>query len=564
MTNDRFAANHEALAARSPDVARLVARPAGDGPFRPASAANGEPIVEFHGRPLESRRAPADAARRQAESVVGGTLVLVGFGCGYLAEALLDAGRHVAAIVESDSAALAAALAARDLTKVLASVPVILTSQLGDDADLVLLKSKAPTLATLGARVATDQRLARIVSAWPGLGPVGRRPRVLVVGPLPTGSPAAERSTTRALSAIGADTQLADFAAFEAGWSALGSLALPAEHRGRLQAALADVLGQTAECQAAVFQPDLVLALAGAPLGRGLLDRLRGAGIRTACWLTENWRVLPSWSEAAAGFDTFFAIQGASFLEQVRAAGARKAVYLPLACDPGCCSPRELAPAEQERYGATVSFVGTPSLNRQRVLAALSDGDLRLWGDGWEQTELAHLARGTALDLPPEDLVRVFAGSSINLNIHPAAHVDGLDPDPDFLNARTFELAACGAFQLVDARLPLRDAFRDDEVVSFRSIPELRGQVAHFLAHPQERRACAARALVRALAEHTFAHRARTILSETLPPEMVAAALMPRATRRLSDAVADLEKTDASMGTDEALLRVLLQLEGRP
>ena len=67
------------------------------------------------------------------------------------------------------------------------------------------------------------------------------------------------------------------------------------------------------------------------------------------------------------------------------------------------------------------------------------------------------------------------------------------------MNPRTFELASSNAFQLVDARGPLRALFEHDEVVSFRDIAELRSLVTHYLAHDDERLAIAARARARAL-----------------------------------------------------------------
>jgi spore maturation protein CgeB len=559
--SDLFAANLDALAARSPQTAQRVVDPSAAGQFRVAAASNGEPIVECSGRPLESRRAPGDAARRQADSVPAGSVTVVGFGCGYLAEALISAGRDVAAVVESDPAALAVAFLARDLTRVLSKVPVLLTSQLIDAAELVLLKARAPVLVPLGARVGTDEHLARIVAAWPALGPVGRRPRVLVAGPVAGGAADAAAAAARAAEAVGADTQFADVAPFAPAASALASLPLPGGHREDLQAGLANLLGQVVTRYAASFQPDLVLAVGRAPITRPLLDGLRGAGARTACWFVENWRAQPAWKDVAGGCDVFFAIQGAPFLDRVRAAGAGRAVYLPPACDPSSYAPRTLTAEEQGRFGGSIGFAGAACLNRVRILASLSDLDLRIWGEGWDKTPLVHLCAGTGLSA--EDRARVFAGTAINLNIHAASHVDDLDPDPDYLNPRTFEVAACRAFQLVDARTPLREAFRDDEVVSFGSMSELRDRVRHFLARPDERRACAERARARAMSEHTFAHRLRTILSAVLPAEMVAAALTPRATARVRDEVSRLEQVGGPMGGEEALLRILMHLETR-
>ena len=152
-------------------------------------------------------------------------------------------------------------------------------------------------------------------------------------------------------------------------------------------------------------------------------------------------------------------------------------------------------------------------------------------------------------------MVSIFSATAVNLNVHSADHVTGLDPTPDYVNPRTFELAACGAFQLVDRRTPLADVFEDDEVVAFGSVAELRSLSEHYLRHPEEREAIAARACARAVAAHTYEHRVAAICAEALP-----AHLQPRraevASRSLNDAIA--EASGAPMlGRDEALLRML-------
>jgi spore maturation protein CgeB len=558
---DTFAGNMAALAARSPAAARRVADlgQAQQG-YSVGAAADGLPIVLQGSLPLESRRDPRGSARRLASQVGDGRLVVAGFGAGYLVEALLDAGRDVAAIVESGAARLAAAMRSRDLLGLLGRVPVILLADLADPVDVVCLKAEGSVLAVHGASVSSDPGLQELVQAWPRV-PVPRRPpRVMVVGPIHGGSLETARSTARAMQEVGAETRFLDFAAFATGWEALSKLQIARASRSALHARYSDVLGEAVLQEAAAWRPDLVLALAQAPLGARVLEQMRAAGIRTAFWFVENFRVLPYWKQVAAAYDVFFAIQKEPFLSELAAAGAPRAFYLPTACDRSRHIPVLLTPDERTRYGADVSFAGAPYLNRRRLLLALSDFKLRLWGEGWNATELAPWAADAGKRFSLSEMVRVFAGTRVNLNIHSAAHVDTLDPDPDYVNPRTFELSACGAFQLVDDREPLRDLFAADEVVSFRTMNELRDQVAHFLSREDERAAMAARARRRALADHTFENRARTILRETLPIPLVAGARLGL-TRETLDAAIRRAGQSAVMSSDEAALRILKELE---
>jgi spore maturation protein CgeB len=557
---DLFRDNLAALLERSPETGRRVeASPVLRG-FGIASSADGGAIVEQGGHPLESRRAPVEAARRQAAAVPFPRVAVAGIGAGYLVEALFERGVEVAAIVEDGTDALVAAMSARDLRAILRQVPVVLLDTLGDATERVLFKSRVSDLAPLGGRVAGSAGLGALVTSWPRIPPPTRPPRVLVVGPIYGGSLETSRSTARAMTAIGADTSFLDFAPFGEGWRAIEQFELPTEGRRSLQASLAEMLGETVVRRAEAWKPDLVLALAQAPLSEPSLRRLREMGSRTAFWFVENGRVLPYWKDVARSYDVFFAIQVQPFIDQVKAAGAARAVYLPTACDRERHVPVVLTPEERSRYETDVSFAGAPYLNRRRLLGTLADWSPRIWGEGWDQTELASMAVGTGHRFSLDEMVRVFAGSRVNLNIHSAAHTEGLDPDPDYLNPRTFELAACAAFQLVDARQPLRDAFAETEVVSFRSVSELRECLSHYLAHPEERQAFARRARARALAAHTFEHRAREILREAVGPDFAAGAILR--TRRGGDDTLDAAidhagQASPEMTRDEALLRLL-------
>jgi len=389
--------------------------------------------------------------------------------------------------------------------------------------------------------------------------PPSRLPRVLVVGPIYGGSLETARSTARASQALGAETRLLDFDAFGAGWHSLSALPMAAAHKTKLRVEYAKVLGEAVVASALDFRPDLVIALAQAPLNASVCDRLRTAGSKVAFWFVENHRVLSYWKQVAKDYDAFFAIQDEPFLAMVREAGAPKAIYLPTAADPDRHVPVELTEAEWRRFGADVSFAGAPYLNRQRMLLGLIDLAPKIWGDGWAGTEVAKLApeRGARFDL--FEMIRIFAGTRINLNIHSANHVAGLDPDADYVNPRTFELAACGAFQLVDARAPLPAMFRDDEIVTFRSVAELRQLITHYLARPEERVAISARARARVLAEHTFAHRVSRIFEEMLPAELQPG--RSGAGRGLAEAIGALERTSSRMTPDEAMMRVLQHVQ---
>jgi spore maturation protein CgeB len=82
----------------------------------------------------------------------------------------------------------------------------------------------------------------------------------------------------------------------------------------------------------------------------------------------------------------------------------------------------------------------------------------------------------------------------------------------DFVNPRTFEIASCGAFQLVDKRELLPELFTDDELAVFDSMDELKEKIVWYKTRPEERKGLADRARERVLREHTYAARMRLLL----------------------------------------------------
>jgi len=175
--------------------------------------------------------------------------------------------------------------------------------------------------------------------------------------------------------------------------------------------------------------------------------------------------------------------------------------------------PMELDAADRRRYGADIGFLGAGYPNRRMAFRQLTGFDFKIWGSDWEGESLLarHLQAGGAR-IEPEEAVKIFNATRINLNLHSSVRADRLISHGDFVNPRTFELAACGAFQLTDPRSLMPELFADGELAVFTSMDALREAIAHYLAHPDERMGMAAKARARVLADHTYQHRMRVLV----------------------------------------------------
>ncbi len=343
----------------------------------------------------------------------------------------------------------------------------------------------------------------------------GGQLRIAVVGPIYGGSLPIARYAVSALESLGHDVRWLDHSVHATSYHQL-ELLKNSQHRLALQSKYAEMLSRITMAQLAEDPPDLVLSLAQAPLILPALEHLRRKKFLTAMWFVENYRHLTYWQQLAAGYDFWFVIQQEPCIAALKQAGARDVRYLPMAADPSVHRPLELTQAEREECGSDVSFVGAGYANRREIFPRLlgHDWTFKLWGNEWDgATALTPILQRNGARIDTDTCQKVFNASAVNLNLHSWAGA-GLDPDGDFVNPRTFELASCGAFQLTDRRSLMPDLFTASEVATVSSSEALPGEITRWLREPEQRVAMAAQARHRVLAEHTYVHRMRALLSQ--------------------------------------------------
>jgi spore maturation protein CgeB len=251
----------------------------------------------------------------------------------------------------------------------------------------------------------------------------------------------------------------------------------------------------------------VVLVIKGGPITPNLVRRVKTrADTLFVNFFPDNplWMIPFGCIEA---YDVFFTKERYA-MRSLQQVGLRNLHYLPMYCVPTQHHPVVLSPEQQRRFTSPVSFVGSRYDYRERFVRELADAPLRLWGAGWNRSP-DPVVRGLVAGGPVfgHDKLCVYSGSTLSLNHHhPMNDIVGV-------NTRTFELAAAGACQLVDAKDELAPLFKPgDEVLVYRDLGELRRVLDHFLARPDEARAIGENARRRALAEHTLAHRVDEML----------------------------------------------------
>ena len=202
-----------------------------------------------------------------------------------------------------------------------------------------------------------------------------------------------------------------------------------------------------------------------------IVDMLRKAGKKTIAYFTECPYEDTGLSPLqAAHFDY-------SFVNDRNSVGlfrsfCDKVFYLPHTFDQNMHYPAASPPNDSR-----VLFVGTGYKRRMDFLSAVNwkGIDLDLYGIWWlkKRQKLARYLRGNVVE--NEDVAELYRSSAVNISIHRSQrYADGIrvidDGEAYSAGPRTWELAACEAFQVSDHRQEIEDVFGD--AVPFYGTPK--------------------------------------------------------------------------------------------
>jgi hypothetical protein len=232
----------------------------------------------------------------------------------------------------------------------------------------------------------------------------------------------------------------------------------------------------------------------------------RKLGLVVSLWEINHMIFNNSQAECLPLFDHIFCLDS-YYVPFVRSQDCGCVEHLCAAADPEEHRPLSLSEDEQNAYSADVSFVGTHHPERAEVLDAF-DGvtdRVRIYGHRWEQApQLAKWVRVEPVYGRKKTVI--YGASRLSLHVRGPHMFHGE-------NFRVFEVAACGGVVLARYSPDLERCFDlKNEVVLFSGPTDLRATLAHHLSHPDELSQVAEAGRRRVLAEHTYRHRAATII----------------------------------------------------
>jgi spore maturation protein CgeB len=256
---------------------------------------------------------------------------------------------------------------------------------------------------------------------------------------------------------------------------------------------------------------DAVIAVTGQNLHFGAVGTLRKAGILTALLCTESpYLTLERERFDAVHYDVVFTNDKAA----THLFGT-PAVYLPAAFNKTIHTKE----GKKAEHAPDVFFVGSGFPERKELFGGVDWSGINflctgtLWdGDEDTQTILSRL-------MSNEEAAAYYRSVPIALNHHRTTmdyssgkHIpQGVAYS---VGPRFYEIAACGAFQLIDDSRPEAQAVLGASLATYRAgdPSDLERQIRWWLAHPDERRAYA-EAQHLAIQPHSWNERARLVLA---------------------------------------------------
>lgn len=247
------------------------------------------------------------------------------------------------------------------------------------------------------------------------------------------------------------------------------------------------------------FKPDVVLMLLGNYVPPMTVHKIRGVtSAAIVCWCQDHMGTMGRQYIIGSKFDYVFS-KDRVMVDVFRCFTRLKQVhYLPEACNPRVHRPVEIGDADRARFGCDVTTAATLYYFRSEIFESLFDLDMRIWGPvpRFYDGPLRRLSAGSSVYA--RDKAACFGASKVVLNSLFPMEFGGI-------NARAFEVAGCGGFQIITHTEAIAGHFEPGkELETFSNLHELREKVLYYLKHDLERNMIAEAGCKRAHAEHTY------------------------------------------------------------
>jgi hypothetical protein len=224
--------------------------------------------------------------------------------------------------------------------------------------------------------------------------------------------------------------------------------------------------------QAKSSEFDFILVFKGMYLKAETLRILRSFGkpvynIYPDVSFTDHGSFIPS---ALLYYDCVFTTKSFHGIKEIQGFNIREMIHVRHGFDPEVHRPVRLSPAQMERYGCDVSFVGCWSPEKEQLISGILEHRKKLkiivYGIGWKYAS-PEFKKTLANNLRPgvfgDELAIVYNASKVNLGLLSKATGDPTMSDQT--TVRTFQIPASGSFMLHEDTSEVQSYFQPEKEI---------------------------------------------------------------------------------------------------
>jgi spore maturation protein CgeB len=265
------------------------------------------------------------------------------------------------------------------------------------------------------------------------------------------------------------------------------------------------------------FRPNVVIVSKGLHIWPSTLRWMRARDIWLGNWNPDDFRnplnATHFSRESMKEYDVLFTHRR-HLLDTYRAMGGRRVEHIALCYDPVVHFPASLTPQERADWGSDLSFIGSWSRRREKLLQGRGNLHYRIWGSSWHHASAEFRAAGHRIEgrrVHDGELRSAYAATKLTVNILTIENAD-------LINLRNFEAAACGVAQLAERSPEVSEMFNDGvDIALFATPEELEEKALFYLNHDDARVRLAQQGRASVVAgNHTYANRMKRILDIAL------------------------------------------------
>lgn len=254
---------------------------------------------------------------------------------------------------------------------------------------------------------------------------------------------------------------------------------------------------------------DLCVVLKGESLFPETIDKLKANCSKVINWFFDPICTLDKdFFKSIPKYDLFF-VKDMFIKKRLIQIGFKNIDFLLEAFDENIYHPID---KKEIFYQNDISFVGNIYPYRFKLLEPINEHNkyhVKLYGNlvQIKKGELGQYFEYHKKAIAQEKNL-IFNTAKIVFNSHNPYEIEGA-------NVRLFEICGSGSFQITDSTLYTKNIFEPNkEIVVYHNIDELKKLVEYYLKHEDKRNEIKKNGLKRALKEHTYIHRIKTLMNK--------------------------------------------------